>query len=40
MLLERFDPSEIVVYKTRGVCSFYAEKGGELLGFEGAENAK
>lgn len=40
MLLERFDPSEIVVYETRGLCSFYAEKGGVLLGFECAENFK
>lgn len=33
-LLERCPDAEIVVAPTRGLCSFYAEEGGVLVGFE------
>ena len=33
-LTEEFDKIQIEVYKCRGLCSFYAEKGGLLVGFE------
>lgn len=29
-----FQDAKIEIYKTRGLCSFYAEKGGLLVGFE------
>jgi len=34
MLVLQFENSEIEVYNCRGLCSFYAEKGGLLIGFE------
>ena len=33
-LAERYPQAEIQVYAARGLCSFYAEKGGLLIGFE------
>ena len=33
-ILEKYPNAQICVYETRGLCSFYAEKGGVLLGFE------
>ena len=33
-LAERYPQAEIQVYGARGLCSFYAEKGGLLVGFE------
>ena len=33
-LAERYPQAEIQVYGARGLCSFYAEKGGLLIGFE------
>lgn len=34
-LLREFDKAKIEIYNCRGLCSFYAEKGGLLIGFEG-----
>ena len=34
LLLERFGPACVEIHKFRGLCSFYAEKGGVLVGFE------
>lgn len=34
MILEKFEKAEIKIYPLRGLCSFYAEKGGILIGFE------
>lgn len=34
LIREEFQNAEIVLYKTRALCSFYAEKGGLLVGFE------
>lgn len=31
---EEFPTAQIEIYKTRALCSFYAEKGGLLIGFE------
>lgn len=33
-LLKQFLHAKIEIYKTGGLCSFYAEKGGMLIGFE------
>ena len=33
-ILERWPTSEVIVIPTRGLCSFYAERGGVLVGFE------
>lgn len=33
-ILTRFPGSDINIYSTRGLCSFYAEEGGLLVGFE------
>jgi fatty acid-binding protein DegV len=33
-LLETYADAHIEVYSARGLCSFYAEKGGLLIGFE------
>lgn len=33
-LAQRYPAAEIQVYGARGLCSFYAEKGGLLIGFE------
>lgn len=35
-LLSEFEGAQITVSRTRGLCSFYAERGGLLVGFEGA----
>ncbi len=34
MIQERFKKVQIEIHKLRGLCSFYAEKGGMLVGFE------
>lgn len=34
MIREKFGDVEIEIHKFRGLCSFYAEKGGVLIGFE------
>ncbi len=33
-ILETFGSADIKIYKTNGLCSFYAEKGGLLVGYE------
>ncbi len=33
-ILERFQNADIKIYSTNGLCSFYAEKGGLLVGYE------
>lgn len=33
-ILEIFGSADIKIYKTNGLCSFYAEKGGILVGYE------
>lgn len=33
-ILERFNTADIEIHKTQGLCSFYAEKGGILVGYE------
>lgn len=33
-ILSKFPDAEIKIYPTRGLCSYYAEKGGILMGFE------
>lgn len=33
-ILERFSTAEVEVYPTGGLCSFYAERGGLLIGFD------
>ena len=33
-ILEEFSKAQIEIYKCKGLCSFYAEKGGMLIGFE------
>ena len=35
-ILAQFDKARVIIYECRGLCSFYAEKGGLLLGFEKA----
>ena len=34
MILDRFPQTQVEIHKLRGLCSFYAEKGGLLVGFE------
>ena len=34
-ILNLFPNADIKIYPTRGLCSFYAESGGFLVGFEG-----
>jgi len=34
LILDNFKDAEIIIGKCRGLCSFYAEKGGLLIGFE------
>ena len=34
MILEMSPSAEVRIYESRGLCSFYAEKGGILIGFE------
>ncbi len=36
MILAKFENVQIEIHKFRGLCSFYAEKGGVLVGFEKA----
>lgn len=36
LILEKFENAQIEIHKTHGLCSFYAEKGGILVGFEKA----
>ena len=36
MILAKFDEAQVEIHKLRGLCSFYAEKGGVLVGFEKA----
>ena len=36
LLLEKFKNVQIEIHKLKGLCSFYAEKGGVLVGFEKA----
>ena len=36
MIQERFDKVRVDIHKLRGLCSFYAEKGGLLVGYEKA----
>lgn len=33
-ILEEFPQATVLIEKTRGLCSFYAEKGGLMIGFE------
>lgn len=33
-ILAHFEKAKITIYECRGLCSFYAEKGGLLIGFE------
>ena len=33
-ILSQFEKAKITIYECRGLCSFYAEKGGLLVGFE------
>lgn len=35
MICERFPAAVVLIEKTRGLCSFYAESGGLLIGYEG-----
>ena len=34
LILQEFSKAQIEIHKARGLCSFYAEKGGLLVGFE------
>lgn len=34
MILSEFRSAQVEIYRCRGLCSFYAEKGGLLVGFE------
>jgi DegV family protein with EDD domain len=34
MIIKRFNSAKIEIHKLKGLCSFYAEKGGVLVGFE------
>ena len=36
MIKEKFQSVQIEIHKLRGLCSFYADKGGLLVGFEKA----
>lgn len=36
LILEKFSNASVEIHKLRGLCSFYAEKGGVLVGFEKA----
>lgn len=36
LILEKFKDASIEIHKLKGLCSFYAEKGGVLVGFEKA----
>lgn len=34
LILSKFENTTVEIHKFRGLCSFYAEKGGVLIGFE------
>lgn len=34
LILEKFNKAQVIIEKTYGLCSFYAENGGMLIGFE------
>ena len=34
LVKEKFPNADVLIYPTRGLCSFYAEEGGFLIGFE------
>ncbi len=36
-IMELFPKAELIIAKTAALCSFYAESGGVLIGYEGAE---
>lgn len=36
LIQERFPQAEILIYEARGLCSYYAESGGVLVGVEGS----
>ena len=36
LILSKFNASKVEIHKLKGLCSFYAEKGGVLVGFEKA----
>ena len=36
LILEKFKDAQVEIHKLKGLCSFYAEKGGVLVGFEKA----
>ena len=36
LILQKFEHAQILIHKFRGLCSFYAEKGGVLAGYEKA----
>ena len=36
LILEKFKAAKVEIHPFRGLCSFYAEKGGVLVGFERA----
>jgi hypothetical protein len=33
-VLEHYPNADVTVYPLRGLCSFYAERGGVMIGFE------
>ena len=37
MIKTQFPSAEVIIQRTRGLCSFYAEEGGLLVGYEGNE---
>ena len=37
-ILNNFPAADVELYPGRGLCSYYAEKGGLLVGFEKAAN--
>ena len=34
LIMREFPSAKVIIDKTRGLCSFYAEKGGLMIGFE------
>ncbi len=36
MILSEFSNTDVEIYRSRGLCSFYAEKGGLMIGYEKA----
>ena len=39
LILEKFKDVQLEIHKFKGLCSFYAEKGGVLIGFEKTQDA-